>query len=270
MSEEFGATIEEKRERTQNPKFRRTEFLELVDGGERTIRILDKMETKHYTHYMGWAYIKCLGDECPICQNNRKILYEHPTDYRDVKGWNARRDRYYINVLDRTKSKVCPKCDTVSVAEADLCSACGTVLGEAKPLDKVVVLSGSAKLFEDLKVLSRTIKDENEERVDIRAYDWLMLTRGKKQEKVTTPSPRYFPSKAGLIDLHEGQELFDLENAVVTLTPEEMLEVSNGTSLKDVFAMRRTLKKADAIDRELSGKVREDLKASLDEIFPNI
>lgn len=266
MSDEFGNYIEEKKERTQS-KFRKTEFLKL-DEGEKVVRILDGHETKHYTHYIGFAYIKCLGDECPICQNNKKILFEHPTDYRDVKGWNPRKDRYYINVLDKTKGKVCEKCQTEASAVSEVCPGCGTVLPAAAPLNKVKVLTGGSKLFEDLKVLSRTVRDDADERVDVRTYDWLLVTRGKKLDKVTNPSPRYDSGKAGFVELAEGQELFDMEKVVISLTPEEMLEVFNGASLKDVFAVRRAKKETLSAEFESKAEgIDADMEDALDSIF---
>ena len=259
----FGETIEKREERQNNPKYRKTEFLKL-DEGERTVRILEPRETRHYTHYMGWAYIKCLGDECPICQHNKKLMYEYPEDFRDQTGWNARRDRYYINIMDRTKVKICSKCQTEGTVEQDLCPTCGTVLGDAQIANKIKVLSGSSKLFEDLKVLSKTVKDEDDERVDIRTYDWLLITRGKKREKVTTASPRYFPNKAGFLEFNP-EDLYDLENAVVTLTAEEMLDVFNGAPLKDIFTVRRAKKAAETKVAEQDGS--DDVMDSLNDIF---
>lgn len=265
MSDQFGDYIEDKKERKES-KFKKTQFLELKDGTESTVRILDPHEVKHYTHYMGWVYVQCLGEDCPICLNNKKIMYEHPEDYRDVRGWTPRRDRYYINVLDRTQTKVCVKCETENSATAELCSGCGAVLGAAKPLEKVKVLSGSSKLFEDLKVLSKTVRDENDERVDIRTYDWLLITRGQKREKVTNVSPRYFPNKAGLLEV-PAEELYDLQNAVIHLDADEMMDVFNGHSLKDVFAIRRAKKQAMNAEFEPTEQLRKDIDDSVDEIF---
>ena len=270
MSDTFGETIENKEERAANSKFRKTEFLKLED--EQVIRIVEGAETKHYTHYIGFMYLKCLGSECPICLNNKKILYEHPEDYRDVRGWYPKRDRYYINVMDKTSSKVCPECGTVSPARASLCSKCSHTLGDAQPLNKVKVLSGSAKLFEDIKVMSRGVKNEADERVDIRAYDWVLNTRGQKRDKVTLVQPRYFPNKSEILTVAP-EELFDLQKAVVTLEPSEMLEVASGTSIKDIFTARRA--KTDlfspteselAGDRELAEQVSEDI-GKLGDIF---
>src|ERR1051325_8828243 len=126
MSQEFGSTVDERQE-TKAPKYRKTEFLSLGQG-EHRIRILDSMEVKKYTHYVGYAYIECLGDECPLCENNKRILYEYPEDYQKVKGWNPRRARFYINVLDKTPTKVCPKCGTEKQDASEICPACSTPL----------------------------------------------------------------------------------------------------------------------------------------------
>lgn len=262
MSDEFGTTVEDKTKRES--KFRKTEFMRL-DEGEHVIRIIEPRETKHFTHYVGWAYLKCLGDECPLCANNKKIMYEHPEDYREVKGWNPRRDRYYINVLDRTVAKKCEKCETVAPNHFDLCPACGSTLPKAEPINKVKVFSGSGKLFEDLKVLSKTVRDENDERVDIRAYDWIVMVRGKSRDKITNVRPNYFPSKAGLLEVTE--ELYDLSKAVIEVSPEEMLDIFNGTSLKDIFTMRRA-KKQVLDNEEITGEdIQAEIESSVNDIF---
>lgn len=266
MSDEFGNFIEDRTERKSKSKFRKTEFVSL-DEGEHVIRILDRHEEKFYTHYIGWVYAKCLGEECPICQNNRKILYEHPEDYRDVKGWNPRRDRYYINVLDRTPVKVCEKCETENTTTSEVCASCGTVLGLAKPADKVKVLSGSSKLFEDLKVISNSVRDDEDKRVDIRTYDWQLLVRGKGRDKAITPRDRYNPAKAGLIEV-PAEQLFNLNEAVISLSAEEMLDLWNGASLKDIFTVRRAKKQVvNSSEVELTDQLNKDMEDAVSLIF---
>lgn len=264
MSDEFGSMIEDKQENKQL-LYRKIKYLKL-DEGEHTIRILDSREERSYTHYMGFAYVRCLGDECPICQNNKKILFEHPTDYSSVKGWLPRRDRYYINVMDRTPTKVCEKCKTEAGVNLTLCPACSSPLGQAAPLNEIKVLSGSKDLFADLKVLSNTVRDENDVRIDIRTYDWLVIVRGKGREKAITVSPKYLPNKAGFLDFNQ-EDLYNLQEALVTLTPSEMLDVANGAALKDIFALRRASKKSQDVEAELSGAVSDEIAAAAESLF---
>ena len=223
MSEEFGSTIDEFVEKDRKPKYRKTEFMNL-EAGEHRFRILEPMETKKYTHYIGFAYIECLGDECPICENNKKILYEHPEDYKEVKGWSPRSQRFYINVLD--KSPI---------------SEDGKYSPGSAPINKVKVLSMGSRLLEDIKVLSKSVRNKQDERIDIRMYDFILEIKGAKQNKTTNVAHKWYPGDEAFEDIGE-QELFDLSEVAIKLSREEMLDVFNGASLKDVFTMRRAKK----------------------------
>jgi hypothetical protein len=267
MTEEltFGSTIDEKSDSKTKSKFKKLEFISLGQG-EHIVRILEPMETKKYAHYVNYSWIACLDEQCPICENNRKILFEHPEDYRDVKEWNPRRARYSINVLDKTKTKVCEKCGEEIKADLPVCTACSTVLGEAKPLNKVKILSRGPTLFEDLKVMSRSIRNEEDEPIDIRAYDYMLVVRGEGRDTTITVIPRYFPGKEALENM-EGLELFDLSKSMIVLSPEEMLDVFNGASLKDIFAVRRATKEVLKTTDVSADRVREDLNQAVEKIF---
>lgn len=232
MTDMFGSTVDETQGRKE---FKKTEYLALKPG-KYTIRILDAMETKKYGHYFqGRGWVECLGDTCPICELNKKLMYEYPEDYRDQKGWNARRARYFLNVLDQSDKKV-------------------------------KVLSVGPQLIEDLKVMSQSIRNEEDERIDIRTYDWDLIVKGEGREKETTPSHKFF-GKMTDVDLN-GQELYDLSNCLIKLTAEEMLDVHNGASLKDVFALRKAKKEtAKATETSVSAEIKADIEASIDDIF---
>lgn len=224
MSEEFGSTIDE-----NGKQFKKTNYLALKPG-EYTIRILDAMETKKYAHFIGRGWIECLGDDCPICLNDKKILYEHPEDYAKVQGWCPRRPRFYLNVLDRA--------------------------------DGVVkVLSCGPQLIEDLKTMSKAIRNEKDERIDIRHYDWTLIVKGEGREKETTPSHKFF-GKETEPEIGE-QTLYDLNKCIIRLEPSEMLDVFNGASLKDVFALRRARKQEEEMDFPPESVVTDEAKAEI-------
>lgn len=227
----FGDTIDERSERGES-KFKKTEYLALTSGNDYVIRILDPVETKVYAHFVGKGWLECLEEECPICDNNKRIMYEHPEDFRDVDGWCPKRPRFYLNVLDQSDKKV-------------------------------KVLSCGPRLIEDLKVMSRSIRNEQDERIDIRNYDWSLTVRGTGRDKEITPSHRFF-GKESVVNL-EGQTLYDLKNLIIRLEPEEMLEAFNGVALKDIFAMRRA-KKELVSDDEVT-VLRDEIKSSIDDIF---
>jgi hypothetical protein len=231
MDENF-ADIDEKR--TGKSKFRKTEYMKL-DPGQYTIRILEASATKRYTHFVNFNSVECLGKDCTVCENNRRILYEHPVDFREAKGWSPKRERFWVNVLDKT--------------------------GETPTLK---VLSGGPTLFDDFKLMSKATRTDGDEVVDIRAYDWTLLVSGTGRDREVTPVPQY-RGKNEPMSL-DGLELYDLDNVLPKITAEEMVDFINGTSLKDIFTLRRATsevlnKTAETVDLE------KEIQDSVNEIF---
>ena len=265
MSEEFGSTIDEYVEKDRKPKYRKTEFMNM-DAGEHRFRILEPMETKHYTHYVGFAYLKCLGDECPICENNKKILYEHPEDYKEQKGWAPRSQRFYINVLDKTLTRVCPKCGLEKPNyTSETCPVDGTIMSQLAPLNRVKVLSMGSRLLEDIKVLSKSVRNKQDERIDIRMYDFIAEVKGAKQNKTTNIAHKWYPGDEAYENL-EGQDLFELSEVAINLSREEMLDVFNGAKLKDIFVMRRAKKQIEETDF-LSADATKEMEDDMSNLF---
>lgn len=263
------AQIDERKTQTNQSKFRKTEYMNLGEGMH-VLRILENPAHKHYTHFLGRSYIECLGNECPICENNKKLMFENSKEFRKAKGWNPRSERFYVNVLDKTNSKVCTAC---GVEEKNVdrlsCMACGTALPVAAPLNKVKVLAKGKGVFDDLNMLSATVRDVNDQEIDIRAYDWNVIVRGTAKDTVTTVSPRWIPGTESLPELGEGNELFDLSNACVNLSREEMLDVFNGANLKDVFNLRKASKELVAQRATVMPDVAlmSDITSAVDAIF---
>jgi hypothetical protein len=263
MTADFGSTIDEYVQKDRKSKYRKTEFMNL-EAGEHRLRILEPMETKKYTHYIGFAYIECLGDDCPVCENNKRILYEHPEDYKQVKGWSPRSQRFYINVLDKTPAKGCPKCGLEKVNYAgELCPEDGVALQTLAP--RVKVLSMGSMLLEDIKVLSKSVRNKQDERIDIRMYDFILDIKGAKTSKVTNVAHKWYPGDEALEDLGE-QELFDLSEVAVKLSREEMLDVFNGAKLKDIFVMRKA-KRQIAESDFLSPEDTQAVNEGVDKLF---
>lgn len=221
---------------TGSPKFRKIEYLKL-DAGQYKIRILQTPAVKKYAHFLNFNSVECLGEGCPICENNRRILYENPENYRDVKGWSPKRERFWVNVLNKT--------------------------GE-NPV--VQVLSGSPTLFGDFKVMSLATRTDEDEVVDIRAYDWLLNVTGSGRDREVTPVPQY-RGKNEPVSL-DGLELFDLSNCLPQVTAEEAVDFLNGTSLKDIFTLRRATKEVlDSKESVGSDDLEKEIQASVDAIF---
>jgi hypothetical protein len=60
-------------------------------------------------------------------------------------------------------------------------------------------------------------------------------------------------------------ELFDLSNSVPELTRPELVDMLNGASIKDIFALRRATKAVDTASPD--SVLMADIQASVDEIF---
>lgn len=226
------ADIDAKRE----SKFRKVEYLKL-DPGQYTIRILEFPATKKYNHFLNFSSVECLGDDCLICENNRRILYEHPKDYKDVKGWCPRRERFWVNVLNKTNDE-----------------------------NKVCVLSSGPTLFEDFNMMAQATRTESDEVVDIRAYDWILMVKGTGREREITPVPQYRGKNEPIST--EGLELFDLTRCLPNITRDEMADFLKGVSLKDIFNLRRATNEVLSKEETMSEEnLEKDIEDSISEIF---
>ena len=259
------ANIEERKPFDSTSKFRKTEYIQLAQG-ENTIRFLENA-TDRYAHFVNRAYVACLGDDCPICENNKRIIYENRESFRDDKSYRPRSQRFYVNVMDKTRVKTCPACATVTKnLSLATCPACATVLSDVHPLNQIKVLAKGRELFESLVMLSNTIRNEGDEVVPITTYDWTLVVSGTEKNTKTTPMPRW-TGQGNVQDLF-GQEAFPLENVLPELTREELVDLMNGASLKDIFAIRKAAKQVAKSENESGDPVlMGDIDASVDSLF---
>lgn len=227
----------------EEKKYKRTEYMSLEEGNH-LIRILQPKATKKFTHFIHGAYAECLGDEdCPICKNNKLLMMEYPDnrEYTKQDGWASRSRRYYVNVLDQTTSVICPKDSKEFKCKVPSFCTCGESLVGMEPikLNKIKVLSGGVGLFEeDLNSIEKAIVDETtQEPLGIMAYNLVLVVKGSGKERAITVIPQA-PSSLS-VDI-SGMELFNLDNVVIKLHPDEMLNLQRGISLKDIFAARNS------------------------------
>lgn len=213
--------------------------------GMHTTRILGT-PMRVYIHWLAKQRLalQCLGDDCPICRNNKMIQLEHPEDYKNQPEYCSRQQRHLMNILDRTVAKICPKCQEENKAFPNgsfpttcVNQSCGALLTsvDALPLDKVKVLGVSFTNAEALNTMSLTKLDANKNPIPLTEYD-IVWGVSKGQGGRNSASP--FPGDRGEVSV-PADALFDLTKVTLTLTPEEINEVLKGISLKDVFLARR-------------------------------
>ncbi len=242
--------------------FRKTRWMRLPLGTH-TVRILNSPATLIYTHWIkrgtsAGSSIRCLGDDlCPICNNNEKIRIERPDDFRDVAGYIPWSKRWFTNILDRTILKICPREDCQEdntlledgVHYPSNCWKCTTSLLEVEPTpsNKVKVLSRGPRLFEEkIDPIDLVTQDIEGNPLGITNFD-ISLVVQKGSNKYPDIGAVAQASRNDVLEVEES-ELFDLENAVITLEPEEIMNFQRGVSLKDIFAARRSAEQAKSVE----------------------
>lgn len=241
----------------KSSSFRKTEHVDLTPG-QTTIRIIDSPEEalKYHTHYVKGAYVKCLGEDCPVCKSNFKILAENPDSYREVPGWSPKQERFAVNVYDKTLVKICPACKTEVKKNGNafppVCSnsRCGqpiVAVAEA-PLNKIKVLAKGVTLAELLNGIDASIQDEKGEKIGINNFDIVLYVTGTGRQQTISPIP--LVDKRDPVEFKK-EDKYDLTKIAIELTADEIIDLQKGISIKDIFAARRN-SKPDFLDEAKS------------------
>jgi len=256
-------------DKTEARNFERTRFLNM-DLGQHLFRVLGT-PLKLYSHFIRGKSltIKCLDEDCPICQANARIKTERPTDYFTNSAYFGRSERHYVNVLDRTPVKICPSCQTENKQDLSrkfppTCTECDTFLTnvQATVSDKVKVLNLSKTLADSINGYSQSVCDAEGNPLGVHNFDlMLMVTKtGDKKNPVVYP----VPENNDKVEVPE-ENYYDLEKAIITLTAEEITNVLRGVSIKDIYVARRSTPEA-----ALEGAVQasnEEVKEKINKLF---
>lgn len=248
------------REKTTYPKINFMKF----DYGQHLLRVIGKPRAI-YSHYLRSSNIsiKCLDDDCPICHNNKRIFLEHPNNFREVKGYTARQYRHYFNALDRTAVKVCPNCQAENKRNSTgnfptscvSCNALITSVTETKS-NKVKLVSISDTNAKMLAVQAQSVLDEKGEPLPLDSYD-VMFTVIPGERKAILPQT--VPGNNDKVEVPE-DAVYDLDRAVITLEPDEVISLLKGVALRDIFASRSSSKEEQATE-----EMTEDLEKKIEE-----
>jgi hypothetical protein len=224
-------------ESTGGGSFRKPNFLKLKNL--HVVRILSTKGHKTYVHWINNLPIECLNEDCPICSNNQVIIAENPNNFRNISDYHSRNQIFYLNVLDRTPTKICPNCDHENTIIGNrfppVCEQCGNLLSEVEsaPVNKVKILTRGKTFGEDLNSIHANNIDADGQPIGIQNYDIQIMVGANKQ-----PFAQPLLHNDDKVDVPEA-ELFDLETAPVTLDASQMLDFRRGISLRDIFAAGR-------------------------------
>lgn len=255
--------------KTERKTFEKTLFLSL-DYGTHQIRLLGAPKAI-FTHYFPSqrSTVRCLGRDCPVCKNNKRIELENQNP-SSVRGYNKPSKRHYINVLDRTAVKVCPKCGAESKKSLagifpQTCPKCNSFINDVPETisNKIKVANLNETVKDQLMSFQSTILDESKNPLGLANFDVILLVVQAGGRKNTTALPTQPPvtDKVEIAD----ELLYDLDRAVVTLTEDELVVLMTGVSLKDIFAARRN--EENSTEDTVSLEAIEDVEKSIETLF---
>jgi hypothetical protein len=233
--------VEERSKESQN--FVRTPIMYTTEGNH-IVRFIKDSNLVLNSHYVKGKYtIRCLGDDCPVCNNNRKIIAQEPKNFRNIPGYSSRSLKYIYNIIDKTNVKVCPKCETENKrAGSDFpakCTACDTFITEVKPTpsNKVKLFVFGQDLASKLSGVEQTYLDKDQNPIGIDKFDTILHVSGTGKDKKTTPIPYTGPE---LLTIEVKPDmLLDPEKGIITLTVQEVNDLLRGVALKDIFLARK-------------------------------
>lgn len=255
----------------ESRSYTKTEFLNL-ELGEHRVRLLGEFFTS-WVHYIPQrkATIACLGNECPICQNNKSLKSTNPENYKSMPGYINPSLRHYINVLDRTLVRVCPSCQTENKADLSktfpgMCRNCGALITnvEPKPSNKVKVSNFSDTIATELKIKQMSTLDKEGNPIGLENMD-LVITVIKSGGK-KSPSIAVDTKATDKVEV-PADALFDLTNCIIKLEPEETKHLLAGVSIKDIYAARRG--NGNGHDETVTDEMIDSTQSKLDELFKN-
>ena len=245
--------------------FKKTQYIELPQGTT-IIRILSNSALKKETHFVNNASFECLGDDCPVCQNNRKIIQDNPETFRTVKGYHPRQRRYLINVLDKTPVKVCPSCGHANKKNgrefSPVCVKCQTVITTVSiaPLNQVCVLAKGVELFGKFNALEENVADAEGTPLPLNSYDINLFVQGVGKDVKIDPIPMASSNEPVTV---APESLYELDNLIIKLTPVEINNLLRGVSMKDIFNAR----KSASVDTEVQSDTKAMVSESVGELF---
>jgi hypothetical protein len=198
--------------------------------------------------------VKCLGENCPICENNRLLLAENPgKKYNEIKGLNFPTLYAHINVLDKTPVKICPNPKCGHEVKADVtgnfppvCPHCITVQTQTLVVNEPVGISGKVKNISLSRTLAGQVDAQEKGKLDtegnpipITAYDFevFIVTSGDKKNIIFKAHPEW-----NAVETVPEDALFDNNNSVMKLERDELIALLKGTQLRDIFAARKEAK----------------------------
>lgn len=248
----------------------KVKFLD-TSTGKATFRILDTSATKFTTHFLNRTTVQCLGDGCPICANNRTIIARDSKDFRKDPAYSPAATRFAVNVLDKSNVRTCPSCGLENPATVSICKSCNTFIGNEPPhiSGTVKVLTKGVQLFDQLNSLNDAVLNAKGDKIGINGFDLNLIISGTGRSTNYTTIPSISPqvmdgSVENDMDF-SAYTLYDLTDAVLKLSADELLDLRKGVSVRDILVARGKTD-TDLVKEELED-TSEDVRKQLEELL---
>jgi hypothetical protein len=249
--------------------FKPTRFTKIISGYPVRIRILDKNAYKVSKHYLPKQRVSvvCLGEDCPICANNKRLVEANPgVSYNDIPGIINRQNRFLVNVLNKTKTKTTESGKTVFAGADGKFPVQHPETGEdltkvkAAPQNTIEVLERGSTLFGQFNGIHDAIRDENGERIGITNFDIILMATGKGRQMTVSAVAQ--PQLNDVVEIKD-IDLYDLSKVPMKLSAEEITQLLNGISLQDIFEARKLNKETselESVAEDVALEVEDNIK----------
>jgi hypothetical protein len=254
-------------ERVEKPSyFTKNKFTFMnLSQGNRVIRFLDPIAPGYQTHYLPKqrVTVHCIGKDCPICETNKRIVFENPKEFRKDENFIGTVEKYLVNVLDKSMVKTCPNPDcgmdnySIEGQFAPACAKCDTIITTVEPrsANKVKLLMYGKDLSKTLDAIEKATKDQYPELDSWTKFDIVITSTGKGKEitrvAMAKPDAREVVSE----ELMGNKSV--LSTILIELTRDEMIQAVRGVSLKDLFAARNATETVTKLEDAVSQETKD-------------
>jgi hypothetical protein len=252
--------------------FKKTEWFKFSPGVH-IIRILSDKTRRFDAHWFRFqkSFVQCLGEDCPICENNVKILAEFSEDkaYRKHPQWNPASQLHAMNVLDRTSVKICPKCGAEVLKVGNTfpasCPACNAFITTVSvtPVNKVKLLSKGKEFVDQIIAFLSMNLDTEGNPIPLQSYNI-----GISVDTAGKPTPGALVNQNDdVTNLYTAEDLWDLESAVMKMDREELINMQNGVAVKDIFNARKSkpTTELEKLASETSSNIQDEIKRLMED-----
>ena len=228
-----------------------TDYVKFTPDYRVTLRMIDTTARTVWKHWIGQANKgKGLSANCPNARADMSVcpleasVKNLPKDSPERRDTVARR-RFVVNVLDRTPYTTCLSCNAPTPqTRAKECINChaDTSKHDFAPLNKVKIVEGGVKLFNQTLNPIQQMQFEDYNGADITQYDIVFTTMGEgrdKQISAVPQPPKELPASVFLNpETNEKQTIYNLDDLAEPTPLAEISMMLAGASFIEILDAR--------------------------------